>query len=244
MSSFCDKCTFSALFCLYQTAQYRAIRALNHKSGQITKIRALSGRFSPNARISGQARINPGDLVALPISYREEEWQTGGYTDGTAIPYKENHQGQTRSALYTLYKKNTSNKKDLRSLLVEVLRNWIVCNPALAIPGIMSILDYQFYSKNAYLQNLFSWDFHDTCWFLFWKIPVLWDIVHYLKEHYVAAESSKLQYIFHRLLFGNSTLERQNEIREPWIKYFHHKCYWWWFILRKAFTFFIHHALS
>ena len=33
--------------------------------GKITKIRALSRQFSPNARISGQARIYPGDLVAL-----------------------------------------------------------------------------------------------------------------------------------------------------------------------------------
>ena len=35
--------------------------------GKITKIRALSGRFSTNARISGRTRIYPGDLVTLLI---------------------------------------------------------------------------------------------------------------------------------------------------------------------------------
>ena len=55
-------------FAVWQTAQYCAKRALNHKNpGKIIKIRALSGQFSPNARISGRARIYPGDLVALQM---------------------------------------------------------------------------------------------------------------------------------------------------------------------------------
>ena len=50
--------------------------------------------------------------------------------------------------LHLIYKKNTSIKKDLRALLVEVLRNWIVCNPAFAIPGIISVkLCYIFKAK-------------------------------------------------------------------------------------------------
>ena len=57
----------------WQTAQYRAKCALYHKSpGKITKIRALSGQFSLNARVSGRARIYPGDLVTLswPIGHK------------------------------------------------------------------------------------------------------------------------------------------------------------------------------
>ena len=36
--------------------------------GTITKIRALSRRLSPNARISGRARIYPGDLGTLSLT--------------------------------------------------------------------------------------------------------------------------------------------------------------------------------
>ena len=36
--------------------------------GKITKIRALSGRLSPNTRISGRARIYPGDLGTLSLT--------------------------------------------------------------------------------------------------------------------------------------------------------------------------------
>ena len=66
-------------------------------------------------------------------------------------------------------------------------------------------------SKKTYLQNLFSWDFHDTCWFLFWKIPVLWDIVQYLKELKCCWRVfQELQYIFHRLHLSNTSLKNQN----------------------------------
>ena len=39
--------------------------------GTITKIRALSRRLSPNARISGRARIYPGDLGTLRESFKK-----------------------------------------------------------------------------------------------------------------------------------------------------------------------------
>ena len=39
----------------------------------MTKIRALSGRFSPNARISGRARVYPGDLGTLLLHGRLDE---------------------------------------------------------------------------------------------------------------------------------------------------------------------------
>ena len=55
-------------FADWQTAQCRSERALNHKiQGKITKIRALSGRFPPNARIPGRAQIYPGDLLTLEM---------------------------------------------------------------------------------------------------------------------------------------------------------------------------------
>ena len=53
-------------FADWRTAQYRSERALHHKiPGNVSKIRALSRSFPPNARISGRARIYPGDLLTL-----------------------------------------------------------------------------------------------------------------------------------------------------------------------------------
>ena len=37
----------------------------SQSTGKITKIRALSGRFSPNAQISGHTQIYPGELGTL-----------------------------------------------------------------------------------------------------------------------------------------------------------------------------------
>ena len=48
---------------------YHSEHSPNHKNpGKITKIRVLSGIFSPNARISGCTRIYPGDLGTLHLS--------------------------------------------------------------------------------------------------------------------------------------------------------------------------------
>ena len=71
--------------------------------------------------------------------------------------------------------------------LVEVLRHWIVCKPTPARAGIISVMFYQ--------SHLFLFTCRIVCWFLFWDILVLWDIVQYLKELGVAEKS---QNPFHR----------------------------------------------
>ena len=67
LSSFCDLLHIQSVIDLFcQTAQYRVEPALSQQNtGKITKIGALYGRFSTNARIYGHTRLNTGDLGTL-----------------------------------------------------------------------------------------------------------------------------------------------------------------------------------
>jgi len=41
------------------------VSKITKKTGKITKKRAKNGRFSPNARLNGHARLKTGDLATL-----------------------------------------------------------------------------------------------------------------------------------------------------------------------------------
>ena len=46
---------------------------MTKKTGKITKIRGLDGRFSTNARLDGRTRLQTGDL-ANPLGHFHQFW--------------------------------------------------------------------------------------------------------------------------------------------------------------------------
>ena len=69
LSPFCDLVHAKSVVDLFAKQLNNAReRAQNHKkTGKITKIRAFDGRFSPNARLDGHARLKTSVLGTLVI---------------------------------------------------------------------------------------------------------------------------------------------------------------------------------